>query len=218
MGARKFVIALSLALSASCTDATGPNLSDVPGYMISSVRVSPSVDTIFVADPIRVSDRVTFTASATGKNGAQISISRFAWSTSDPAIATVNSSGVVTPLSVGTVQVIASADKIGKATLVILPAIINISISPPVDTILVTLPIVASRDTIRLTATARDLSGTLLPGTVFSWVSSAPSVATVEGSGLVRAVGVGVATISAFANGHSASAQVHVISAVPGSK
>ena len=218
MGVRKFVIALSLVWSASCTDATGPNLSGTPGYLISSVRVSPSVDTIFVSDPIRVSDRVAFTAFATGKNGSLLSISQFAWSTSDPAIATVNSSGVVTPLSVGTVQIIASADKIGRATLLILPATINISIAPAVDTILVTLPIVASRDTIRLTATARDLSGALLPGTVFSWTSSAPSVATVEGTGLVRAVGVGVTTISAFASGHSAAAQVHVISALPRSK
>ena len=215
MGERKFVIALSLVVSSSCTDATGPNLSDTPGYLISSVSVAPSVDTIFVANPIRVSDRVSFTASATGKNGLPMSISRFAWSTSDPAIATVDSSGVVTPVSVGTVQIIASADKIGRATLVILPATINISIAPAVDTILVTLPIVASRDTIRLTATARDFSGALLPGTVFSWTSSAPSVATVEGSGLVRAVGVGVTTISAFATGHSASAQVHVINALP---
>lgn len=218
MGARKFVIALSLVWSASCTDSTGPNLSNTPGYLITAVRVSPSVDTIFVANPIRVSDRVTFTASATGKNGALVSISQFAWSTSDPAIATVNSSGVVTPLSVGTVQIIASADKIGRATLVILPATINISISPAVDTILVTLPIVATRDTIHLTATARDLFGTVLPGTVFSWVSSTPSVATVEGTGLVRAVGVGVTTISAFASGHSAAAQVHVISLASRSK
>jgi len=215
MAARKVVMALSLALTTGCTGTTGPNLSDTPGYMISSVRVTPSVDTIFVAGIIRVSDRATFTASATGKNGSPLSISQFAWSTSDPAIATVDASGVVTPHSIGTVQIIASADKIGRATLVILPATINISISPAVDTILVTLPIVASRDTIRLTATARDLSGTLLTGVVLNWESSAPSVATVESTGLVRAVGLGTTTISAFANGHSAAALVHVISAVP---
>ena len=211
MGVRKFVIALSLLCSASCTDVTGPNISGIPGYMISEVRVTPEVDTIFVSNPIRVSDRIAFNASATGKNGNLLPISRFVWSTSDPAIATVDESGIVTPVSVGTVEVIASADKIGKATLVILPAILNISISPAVDTILVTLPIVASRDTIRLTATARSLSGSLLPGIVFDWESSATTVVTVESTGLVRAVGVGVATISAFANGHSASAQVHVI-------
>ena len=218
MGARKVVLVLSLVGSASCTDATGPNLSDIPGYLISAVRVTPAVDTIFVSNPIRVSDRITFRASATGKNGAQLSISRFAWSTSDQSIATVDESGVVTPVSVGTVQIIASADKIGRATLVVLPATLNISISPAVDTIFVTLPIVASRDTIRFTATARDLSGTLVPGTVFSWESFAPTVAIVEGSGLVRAVGVGFTTISASASGHSAAAQVHVIQVLPRSK
>ncbi len=211
MGARNVFHGLLLLGATSCTDATGPNLSDTPGYLISAVRVNPSVDTIFVTDPIRATDRVTFTASATGKNGGLLSVSVFAWTTSNSLIATVDAFGVVTPRLVGTVQVAASADKIGRATLVILPATMTVSVAPAIDTILVTLPIVDTRDTLRLRATARDLTGALLPEVAFTWQSSASSVATVDNSGLVRAAGVGTATITAIANKHRGSAVVHVL-------
>ncbi len=120
-----------LVFIVSCDDEFGPNLSEVPGYLISSVQVIPSIDTIFISDTIVDSDRKLFIAVATGKNGAVLPDMRFAWSTSDPTIATVNEIGIVTPLRVGTVEVTASADKIGTATLVILPE----PITPPDTTI-----------------------------------------------------------------------------------
>jgi len=211
MRARSVFHALLLLGATSCTDATGPNLSDVPGYLISAVQVNPSVDTIFVTDTIHAADRVRFTAFATGKNGALLPVSVFDWSTSDPSIATVDPDGVVTPRSVGTVEITASADKIGQATLVILPATMTVSVSPSIDTILVTLPVDVTRDTLRLTATARDLSGALLTGVAFIWQSTAPAIATVNNSGLVRAVAPGTAMITVSANNHHASSEIHVV-------
>ena len=218
MYARSAFLAVVLIGATSCTDATGPNLTDIPGYMISRVQVNPAVDTIFVPDTIRAADRVRFTAFGTGKNGALLSLSVFAWNTSDPSIATVDSLGVVTPVSVGTVEITASADKIGRAQLVILPATMAVSIQPAVDTILVTLPIIAARDTVRFRATARDLAGALLTGVAFTWQTSASSIATVDNSGLVRAVGLGVATITAIANNHQAAAEVRVLAVSAGSR
>jgi hypothetical protein len=201
---------LAVSLAASCDDATGPNLSDTPGYLISSVRVEPEIDTIFIPPTPRSFDRVAFTATAIGRNGNPLTLSQFAWSSSNPAVATVDENGLVTPLTTGTVEIRASADKIGRATLVVRPATMTLTITPAVDTIFIGST-VASRDTVRLVATARDLTGGILGGQDFEWTSSSPAVATVDQTGLVRALGVGITDITVSANNHNASARVHVI-------
>ena len=204
---------LVVSLAASCDDSTGPNLSDTPGYLISSVEIEPKADTIFIPPVIRSFDRVTFTATAIGKSGNPINVSQFAWTSSNLAVATVDESGVVTPLTTGTVEIRASAAKTGRATLVIRPATMTITITPAVDTIFIGSTVTAA-DTTRLQATARDLAGSLVGGLSYEWTSSSPGVATVNATGLVRAVGVGVTDINVSANGHNAAARIHVIQAV----
>src|SRR4026208_2136441 len=76
---RVAVAVLSLGTVPSCDDGTGPNVNDVPGYVISSVRVSPSTATIFIPDTVRVSDQVTFSAMAIGKSGVPLTGIRFVW-------------------------------------------------------------------------------------------------------------------------------------------
>lgn len=208
---------ITASLAVGCAETTGVNLSDIPGYLISSVRISPSVDTIFVPDTIRASDRIIFSAIATGKNGGVLPAMTFAWETSDPLTATVDSTGVVSPRKPGVVEILASADKVGRATLVILPATMSVTVSPAADTIFVSLPIVGARDTVRLQATSRELSGAPLTGVLYSWATSSPSVATVDETGLVHAAGLGSTTITASANGHFGSAVVHVIASGSGS-
>ena len=204
---------LVLSLGASCDDTTGPNLTDVPGYLISSVRVEPVLDTIFIPAIPRSFDRAVFTATAIGRNGQPLNVSQFAWTSSNPAVASVNDEGVVTPLTTGSVEIRASADKIGRATLVIRPATMTITITPAVDTIFIGSTVTAA-DTVRLQATARDLTGGIVGGLSFAWTSSTPAVATVDATGLVRAVSAGITDITVSANGHNASARVHVIRSV----
>ena len=67
----------------------------------------------------------------------------------------------------------------------------------------------------QLTATARDASGAERSGRSFTWSSSAPGVATVNGSGLVTAVSVGTATITARADGVNGTATVTVTNPAP---
>jgi uncharacterized protein YjdB len=202
---------LALVVLSSCEDGTGPNANNVSGYLISAVRVFPSSATIFVPDTIRLSDRITFAAVAVGKSGGIVSDIKFVWSSSDESIAVVDSGGTVTPVRTGTVDISASAHKVGTARLVILPATASVAVSPTLDSIFVDEPIVSTRDTMQLAATATDVFGDPLGGVLFAWQSSANTVATVTAAGVVRAVGLGTATVTVAANGMTATSSIRVV-------
>src|SRR6266540_2745957 len=51
---------------------------------------------------------------------------------------------------------------------------------------------------VQLAATPKDSIGNALSGRVMTWVSNAPAVATVNGSGLVTGVAAGAATVTAM--------------------
>ena len=213
--AKRVVAALMVLVVASCDEDTGTNLNDVPGYAITDVIVDPQSATILVPDTIAPGTKVPFSAVAIGWTGDPLVGIRFAWSTSDQSIAVVDSAGNVTPRRPGTVEVIASAYDIGKATLEILPATTqSIVVSPSRDTIFVNVPVVPARDTARLAAKAFDASGGQLTGVAFSWQSSAASVVIVDPNGMVHATGLGSATVTASAGGRSGSAQILVLPAI----
>jgi len=64
--------------------------------------------------------------------------------------------------------------------------------------------------TVHFTATARDADGAEIPGSSFTWTSSATSVARVAGSGSATTVGNGKATIAATAGGVTGIARLTV--------
>ena len=66
-------------------------------------------------------------------------------------------------------------------------------------------------ETAQLSAEVRDQNGNVVSGATVSWSSSAADVVTVDGSGLVTAVGNGTATISAAAGSASGAATVTVM-------
>jgi len=68
-----------------------------------------------------------------------------------------------------------------------------------------------------LTATAYDANDGVLAGRVLTWTSSNTSVARVDAMGLVTAAGAGTATITAAADGQSATVSVPVLAATTGS-
>ena len=66
-------------------------------------------------------------------------------------------------------------------------------------------------DTVQLTAVARDQFGDVVPGTTATWSSSAPSVATVSATGLLRALTAGSVVVTATVNGVSGSLALTVV-------
>ncbi|MYA64704.1 MAG: hypothetical protein F4Y21_08655 [Gemmatimonadetes bacterium] len=73
--------------------------------------------------------------------------------------------------------------------------------------------LMAVGDTVRLEVEVRDQSGQAMEGRTVVWVSDDPSIATVSESGVVKAVGVGTATIMAETGSASASVQLSVAAA-----
>ena len=73
-----------------------------------------------------------------------------------------------------------------------------------------TVELSALGDTAQLSADVRDQQGQPMAGAAVTWASEAPEVATVDGQGLVTAVGHGSATITASAGSVSGSARAWV--------
>jgi len=71
-------------------------------------------------------------------------------------------------------------------------------------------------ETVQLTATPKTSAGAVVAGKTATWSSSAASVASVSGAGLVTAVGAGTATISASIDGKTGTATVAVTQVLGG--
>ncbi len=192
-----FSLALAALMLTSCGDEAGPIDPALDPIAVLRVEVSPTVDTIFAADTIRLTDQLQLSATIVGRVGP-ITSGRAIWISEDTTVATVSETGLVRPLRYGTVRIAASAAKVGYATIVVAPAVAGVAVTPGVDTILVRDPIVVG-DTRRLVARATDASGVAVGGTRFEWRSSNNSVAVVDSTGTVRAIGLGSATITSSA-------------------
>lgn len=78
----------------------------------------------------------------------------------------------------------------------------TITVSPPA-------PAIAARQTVVLSATARDASGAIVSGAI-TWATSDTLIAVVSASGMVAGISTGTATITATQGGKSASAAITV--------
>ena len=129
-----------------------------------------------------------------------------AWTSANPATASVSAAGVITALVVGTTSVTATSEgKTGAATLTVIPR--------PVNSVAVTLTPTAlvSGTSGQATFVARDVENNLLTGRTATWSSSNVQVATVNAtSGVVTAVAVGQANIIATVETRSGSAPLTV--------
>ena len=121
-------------------------------------------------------------------------------------MAVVDSTGLVTGVAAGQVQVTATAAGLtGRAELaVVTPLPTTVAVTP--DTVVLT----AVGQTAQLTAEVRDQAGRVMEGVPVVWLSAETTVAAVDASGLVTAVGSGAVTITATAGEASGDALVTV--------
>lgn len=194
-----------LVVGAGCSDERGPNISGLDDYAITRVVVQPTVDTILISEQVTPSDQVTMRAVAMSRIGSPVNNLRYVWTSSDPSVAVVDSGGVVRAVGLGTAEISASAAKIGKATVAVMPVVARVSASSPAAQVL-------AGDTIQLVAQAFDY-GNVPIARPFAWRSSAPNVATVDSaSGRVIFRSTGSATFTATSAFRSGTVTVTALS------
>jgi Big-like domain-containing protein len=153
------------------------------------------------------------TATTRDANNNVLTGRAITWSSSNPGVATVSSSGLVTAIAVGSVQIIAACEgKSGAATLTV-----NNPTPIAVASVSVTLANSSLTPglTTQATATTRDANNNVLTGRSIAWNSSNNALATVSASGLVTALAVGSVQITATSEGKTGSANLAVVSSPP---
>ena len=126
---------------------------------------------------------------------------KIAFTSSDPAKATVTADGLVTALAAGTATIVATGERITSAsalTVTTTPdSVATVTVSPAVKVLKI-------GEHVQLAATLRDSAGTVLAPRLVEWFASgAPgnNAATISPSGFVTALATGTVIVEAFSEG-----------------
>ena len=186
-------------ITANVEGKSGVGAITVAASPVVSVAVSPTSATLTVGQTVQLG------AQPRDASGRSLAGRTVTWSTNRSDVATVTSTGIVTAVSAGTATITASSEgRTATATMVVQP--------PGVSRLEIT-PANASVEVgraFRLSATAYDSRGNLLPRALVEWASSDTRIATVDNSGRVLGVSRGSAIITARSGGKTASASVRV--------
>jgi hypothetical protein len=98
---RGSMLAVQLAFVASCEK---PTIVDGPNSTLASVTVTPSPASVFVGQTVQL------TATPKDANGAPLTGRVVTWSSNNPAMATVNGSGLVSGVATGTATITATSE------------------------------------------------------------------------------------------------------------
>lgn len=179
---------------------TSANL-EVDPIPVASVATSPRFDTL------QVGTQVTVTATTKDNVGNTLTGRLVTWTSRSPSIATVDASGTVTAVAVGSDSILATSEGVTGASVI---TVVNI----PVATVVMSLALdtIPQGGTVQVTATPEDASSNPLNRPV-TWSSGNTGVATVNSAGLVTGIGAGSTTITASSGGQSGVMTIVVIPA-----
>jgi uncharacterized protein YjdB len=173
---------------------------------LSQIQITPQSPTLTKGGTLQLTATAVYTSGKRQDVSASV-----AWKTSTPTVATVDATGKLTAIGVGSAQVSAQYQGVtGTNSVTVNPAsLISITVAPNPSS----LPVGESE---QLTATGTFSDGSTQDLTASaSWTSSQTGIASVNASGFVTANAVGTATISATSSTITGSAQVAVAPPVP---
>ena len=172
---------------------TATSVSDPSLKATASVAVSPAVRSLSISPAsaqIYLGETKALSVTADADEGASLAVT---WQSSNTSVAAVSGTGIVTAVATGSATItatsVANPAKKATASVVVASRPVSVSITQGNQTLI-------PGATFQLEATVSGDPG--IPTGVV-WSTSAASVATVSGTGLVTAIGNGGATITASA-------------------
>jgi len=192
----------SATITATSEGQTGNAVVTVLPVPVASVSIQPPSASVTAGKTSQL------TAVTKDANGNTLAGRTVTWSSSATNVATVSSSGLVTAVAVGTTIITATSEgKSATANINVLAPILavgSVTVAPSSSSII-------SGQSGTLTATVKDISGTVVSDRTIAWSSSNESVATVSASGVVTGVAPGTVTITASAEGKDGTATVNIL-------
>ncbi|HKP71817.1 MAG TPA: Ig-like domain-containing protein, partial [Pyrinomonadaceae bacterium] len=137
-----------------------------------------------------------FTARAFDADGTELQGVIFRWESSDTGVTTISGDGLAKSVAPGDTEIRADARGVRSA-----PAALRVTRPAPTVARVEVAPAEASLNrggALRFNAQAFDANGRAVEAATFNWTSSDTSIASVDGQGFARGVGVGTATIVAM--------------------
>ena len=191
----------SALITASLDGISGTTTVTTTTAVLELIALSPSNPTLAKG----LSQQLTATGSYSDGTSVDISSSITTWSSANTSAATIDSSGLVNSVDVGSALITATYSGISGTTTVTTTtaALESISLTP-------NNPSIAKGLTQQLTATGSYSDGTSvnITSAITSWNSDTTLAATVTSSGLVSSVDVGSALITASLDGISGTTTV----------
>jgi uncharacterized protein YjdB len=187
--------------------AANPLNSARRDQIVITVTNAPAlVNVVRVLDTLpSLNQSLTYTADVFSARGQLIPNEPVTWVSRTPAVAVISAAGIATSISVGGTWIVATAGTgADSARLVVTNNAATVSISPSSATI------GSIGDSVLLTATARNVQGSVIGGAAIIWSSNNTGIATVSPAGYVKAVSTGTAQITATVNSVAASVNVTV--------
>ena len=194
-------------ISAQAGDAMGTAAITASEPVATSITIEPTAHTLEA-----VGATVQLTATVLDQHENVMEDAAITWSSDDEAVATVDDAGLVTAVGNGMADITAKSGSLSSNAAITVsqaPAAIAIAVDPDSTTL------TEIDQTLQLTAMVSDAKDAAIEDAAVSWSSSDESVATVDGDGLVTAVGNGMADITATAGEASGMVSISVMAPSP---
>ena len=203
----------ALSVGSATITAWAQGVTGTLGFTVTNAAPAPVASVVFSlnASALQVGQTTQGSAILRDANGNLLTGRTVSYSSSNTAVATISSTGLVTAVAAGTATLTASSGGVSGG------AGVTVAAAPAVGSVTVTLTpaSISVAQAASATALVRDVNGAIMTGQVVSWSVVNNGVASITTSGTVTGNSAGTTTVSASVKGVTGSAQLTVTTASP---